>query len=477
MVGHLWRVRLGSEAEIIAPVSRERSAVRKRLAAGFGVNIFSRGVGTLIQVLSVPIFLKHWGAPLYGEWILLNSVPSYFALSDVGFGSTAGNEMTMLMAAGKQEEALDVFQSVLALTTVISATVGALFMVLVWFLPFQHWLHTYSISTRETKLVILLLVLSTLLSMQETLYQAAFRCVAKYAYGTFLKSLILLGSFVAVSGTVLAGGSVLETAEVYFAVNAVGTLLLWIALRREVTWLRFGIAHARKSTLKRLLTPSVSFLALPIGQSMNLTGTLLVVGHVLGPVAVVVFSTARTVSRTAVQFMMMISNTIWPELSIAVGAEDWALARAIHRRACQISIGCGVAIVAVMALIGPWIWRHWTLHKVPTDTLLLDMMLLLVIFSSLWLTSITVLLATNRHQQITALYLTVTSMTLAAAWPLSQHFGLRGAAFALIVCEMVLSTTVLRKSLIFLGDDFPSFAKSMFSIPRLRRTEVMEETA
>ena len=101
----------------MTPVSREPSAVRRRLAAGFGVNIFSRGVATLIQVLSVPIFLRHWGIDLYGEWLLLNSVPSYFALSDVGFGSTAGNEMTMLMAAGRQDEALDVFQSVLALTT------------------------------------------------------------------------------------------------------------------------------------------------------------------------------------------------------------------------------------------------------------------------------------------------------------------------------------------------------------------------
>jgi O-antigen/teichoic acid export membrane protein len=466
---------LGGEEETIAPVSRERSAVQKRLAAGFGVNIFSRGVGTLIQVLSVPIFLKHWGAPLYGEWILLNSVPSYFALSDVGFGSTAGNEMTMLMAAGRQDEALDVFQSVLALTTVVSAALGALFLALVWFLPFQRWLHTYSLSPHDTKLVILLLVLSTLLSMQETLYQAAFRCVAKYVYGTFLKSLVLLGSFVAVSGTVLFGGSVLQTAEVYFGVNAVGTLLLWVALRREVPWLRFGFAHARWVTLKRLLGPSLSFFAMPIGQSLNITGILMVVGHVLGPVAVVVFSTARTVSRTAVQFMMMISNTIWPEMSIAVGAQDWALARSIHRRACQISTGCGVAIVAVMSVVGPWIWGHWTLHKVPTDTLLLDMMLLLVIFSSLWLTSITVLLATNRHQQITAVYLTVTSLTLAAAWPLSRHFGLRGAAAALIVCEMVLATTVLRTSLRFLGDNFGDFARSMFSVPKLKRTEVREE--
>ena len=452
-----------------APVSREPLAVQRRLAAGFGVNVFSRGVATLIQVVSVPIFLRHWGTDLYGEWLLLNSIPSYFAQSDIGFGSTAGNEMTMLMAVGRQDEALDVFQSVLALTTVISSTLGALFMALVWFLPFDRWLHTYSIGRNETKLVVLLLVLSTLLSMQETLYQAAFRCVSKYVLGTFLKSLILLGSFLAVSGVVLFGGDVLLTAGVYFGVNAVGTLLLWIALKREVPWIRFGFEHARWATLKRLSGPAVSFLALPVGGVLNLQGMLLVVGHVLGPVAVVIFSTARMVSRVAIQFMNMISNTIWPEMSTAVGAEDWPLARAIHRRACQISMVSGWAIVLAMAIVGPWIWRHWTLHAFPTDTVLLDLMLLLVVFSSLWLTSLTALAATNRHQRVAMVYLIVTSVSLAAAWALTRRFGLRGTAVALIGGELFMAMTVLRASLRFLGDTFGGFARSMFSLPKLRR--------
>jgi O-antigen/teichoic acid export membrane protein len=460
---------LGSEVKS-APVSRERSAVRRRLAAGFGVNIFSRGVATLIQLVSVPIFLRHWGTDLYGAWLLLNSIPSYFALSDIGFGSTAGNEMTMLMAAGRREEALDVFQSVLALTTVVSSALGALFLLLVWFLPFDSWLHIGAISRYDTRLVVLLLVLSTLLSMQETLYQAAFRCVAKYVYGTFLKSLILLVSFLAVTAGVLCGGNVVLTAAVYFGINAVGTLLLWVALRREVPWIRFGFAHARWQTLKRLALPSVSFMALPVGNSLNLQGMLLVVGHVLGPVAVVIFSTARTVSRVAVQFMMMISNTIWPEMSTAVGAQDWQLARAIHRRACQVSMASGLAIVVAMLAIGPWIWRRWTVHQFPTDTVLLDLMLLLVIFSSLWLTSMTALTATNRHQRVALAYLVITSLSLALAWALARSSGLRGVAVALIGGEILMALIVLRSSLRFLDDSFGAFARSLFSLPRLRRS-------
>ncbi len=439
------------------------------MAAGFGVNIFSRAVSTLIQVVSVPIFLKHWGVDLYGEWLLLNSIPSYFSLSDIGFGSVAGNEMTMLMAANKQEEAQDVFQSVLALTTVLSGSVAFVFLSLVWFLPLQRWLHVTNISRHDTNMVVMLLGISILLSIQETLFQAAFRCVHRYAYGTFLKSLIQLGSFTGVSVVVLMDGGVVYAAAAFCIINAAGTLLLWIMLRQSVPWIRYGISHARMSTLKRLTNPAIAYMAFPIGNALNLQGMLIVVGSVLGPGPVVIFSTARTVSRTAIQFMSMINNTVWPEMSSAVGADDWVLARSLHRRSCQISMALALGIVVSLAVVGPTIWRHWTVNQFATDSVLLDLMLLLVFFSSLWSTSSVALAATNRHQKLAATYMIATSCSLGVAWVMAHYFGLRGVAYALIGGEIFMASNVLRASLKFLGDTFSGFTTSMLSIPRFGR--------
>ena len=127
--------------------STSMSNLKRRLVAGFGANTFSRLSTTLTQILSVPVFLTHWGAHLYGEWILLNAIPVYFGLSDVGFGSVAGNEMTMLAAAGNLAEALVVFQSVWVLTTVISSLVAFLLMGAIWFVPFDRWLQVNALST------------------------------------------------------------------------------------------------------------------------------------------------------------------------------------------------------------------------------------------------------------------------------------------------------------------------------------------
>ena len=109
------------------------------------------------------------------------------------------------------------------------------------------------------------------------------------------------------------------------------------------------------------------------------------------------------------------------------------------------------------------------MHQFATDRVLLDLMLLLVVFSSLWFTSSVALAATNRHQKLAVTYLVATSASLAGAWALTRWFGLRGAAVALIGGEIYMAIHVLRASLAFLGDTFPGFMASMLSVPRLGR--------
>src|ERR1700721_1446553 len=122
-------------------------SLKRRLIVGFGANTFSRLSITLTQIFSVPVFLSHWGVHLYGEWILLNTIPSYLGLSDVGFGSVAGNEMTMLAAAQNFEQALVVFQSVWVLTTVITSLLGLLLIATVWLLPLGTGVHIHAMRS------------------------------------------------------------------------------------------------------------------------------------------------------------------------------------------------------------------------------------------------------------------------------------------------------------------------------------------
>ena len=200
----------------------------------------------------------------------------------------------------------------------------------------------------------------------------------------------------------------------YALTNALGVFALWILLRREVPWIRFGVEHARWSAIRRLTSPALSFMSFPVVNALNLQGILVVIGHAMGPIAVVTFNTARTISRSASQGMNLINNSIWPEMSTAFGMGDMDLARKLHRRACQISILLCLSITAAITLFGNWIWKVWTVGKVPTDSVLLYIMLLQTLLSSFWFTSMVVPMAINKHQRMARATLVATSLALLA---------------------------------------------------------------
>jgi len=242
-----------------------------------------------------------------------------------------------------------------------------------------------------------------------------------------------------------------------------------IMVRREIPWIRYGWSHARFAEIRRLAAPAFAFMAFPIGNAFNLQGTLMAVGYALGPTSVVIFGTARTVSRVALQIVQMVNNTFWPEMSSAFGQNDIALTRTLHRRACQMALIIAVVIVATMMTLGPWFLTHWTGGHVPPSRGLVGILLLVVIANSLWSTSSTLLAAVNQHQRLAAWYLFGTSVTVILTYLLAKHLGLYWAAASLLVSELVMNLYVLPATLRLSHDTPAAFLASMFHWPRSLR--------
>ncbi|HEX3940449.1 MAG TPA: lipopolysaccharide biosynthesis protein [Acidobacteriaceae bacterium] len=442
--------------------SQWADGLRKRLAYGLLSNFFSKAVTTLSQLIGVPIFLHFWGVKLYGEWILLNTIPTYLGLSDMGFGSAAGNEMTILEAQGKRDEVITTFQSVWLLLTAISLIVGVVVFLVVPVIPLAHWLGFTQMTSRDTTIVTLLLTVVLVLSMQEQLFQCAFRCVGKYAYGTSIKAAIQFLSFVGLAIAVALRANVIDAAIAYAAVNCCGTLAIWLLLRREIPWIRLGWKYARFSVIRSLASAAFSFMGLPVSYAISLQGILFVVNANLGAAGVVVFGVTRAASRFALQMLLTINNAVWPELSAAYGAGDLPLTRRLHRRACQAAFAISWLIVLFTVVAGPWVIRVWT-HKdvVPSRTLLL-LMLAVVVIQSFWMTSATLLYAINRHQKLSVLYLLGTSASLLLAIYLTRIAGVDGAALSMVVSELVMVLYVLPATLGLVEDTPREFFLAMF---------------
>jgi O-antigen/teichoic acid export membrane protein len=445
----------------------------RRLLVGFATNIVSKAASTVMQLIQVPVLFHFWGRTMFGVWGVLTALPWYLAFQNTGFGSVAGNEMTMLMARKDQDGALRVFQSCWWLISLMLGVTGALMCVALWLLPMAKLLNLEAISEQDTSWVLFWLGIAVLFGQLENLLQSAYRCVARYSYGNFLKSCLSLAAFCAQMAPVVMGYGPRTTAKVFALANITVTLILCVKVKLDIPWINYGWGHASIKEIKRLTRPSLAFMGFPLGNAFNIQGSQMAVNYALGPDAVAIFIPARTVSRLALQVVEMVKNTVWPELSIAFGAGNFELVRTLHRRACQIALFVSLGVVAAVATLGPTFLHKWTLGKVPSSPGLVDLLLVVVVFYSLWSTSSTLVAAINMHERLATVYAIATGCTVVITYFAARQFGLFGAAGSLLLSELVMDVYVLPSSLKIAHDTWGGFLGAMMHYPQTLRPRAL----
>jgi O-antigen/teichoic acid export membrane protein len=441
------------------------SQTQRRLIVGFITTLISKAASTIIQLVQVPVLFHYWGQTLFGVWMILTALPSYLAFQNAGFGSVAGNEMTMLMARDEQDKALAVFQSCWWLISLLMGVTGVVMCIALYYLPMAHLLNLESISEHDTSWALFWLGISVLFGQLEQLLQSAYRCITRYSYGNFLKSCLTLAAFGVQLVPVMMGYGPRTVAMVYALANIAVTLILCVKVKLDIPWISYGWSHASMSEIKRLTRPSLAFMGFPLGNAFNIQGSQMAVNYALGPDAVAIFIPARTVSRLALQVVEMVKNTVWPELSIAFGAGNYDLVRTLHRRACQIALFVSLAVVFVVAVFGPTFLHKWTLGKVPSSPGLVGMLLVVVVFYSLWSTSSTLVAAINLHERLAMVYSVATGITVVLTYFAARHYGLYGAAASLLLSEIIMDAYVLPSSLKIAHDTYGGFFRALVHYP------------
>jgi O-antigen/teichoic acid export membrane protein len=381
--------------------------------------------------------------------------------------------MTMLMARKEQEAALSVFQSCWWLISLVLGVTGAAMSLALWLLPMGRLLHVEAISEHDVSWVLFWLGLAVLFGQLEQLLQSAYRCIARYSYGNFMKSCLSLAAFGVQLVPVVMGYGPRTTAMVFALANITVTLIFCIMVKRDIPWISYGWSHASFKEIKRLTRPSLAFMGFPLGNALNIQGSQLAVNYAMGADAVAIFGTARTVSRLALQAVEMVKNMVWPELSIAFGAGNMELVRALHRRAVQIALFISLSVVVIVATLGPMFLHRWTLGKVPSSPGLVGLLLVVVVFYSLWSTSSTLVAAINLHERLATVYTFATGVTVVVTYFAARRYGLFGAAGSLLLSELIMDAYVLPSSLRIAQDTWGGFMGAMLHYPQSLRPRAL----
>jgi len=413
-------------------MSLKRRLFGNIIAAGGSV-----GWSAIMQLVSVPVLLPLWGAERYGSWLMLTTIPSYFALSDFGFAAAATSEMTMLIARGERDAALVTFQSLWRLIFTVIAVILTLTspLLIIGLLAdgSSPWWQAHSVT-------LFILIAYAGATQCSRIVLAAHRSSGHYALGTMVYDVIQFVEGMIVLLLAFLGSGFAVCAAGYLAVRLCNSVIMALLLKRNVPWMQIGIAHAHTGELKRLLQSAIAAMTIPVALAINIQGMILVVGSMISPVAAAVLGPVRTVSRVAVQAVGIINRASMPEVSTAHSqGSQVSLEKLVRLNLLSVAVILLPGVI-LFACFGVSLVRLWTYgHIVPTVGFIV-LMAIATFFNGCWTFASNMLLAINKLVQFSRRLMFVSVGVIAVAVPAARYYGLIGVATALVVAEF---TTVV----------------------------------
>lgn len=409
------------------------ASANRRFRLNILANGFSRLNATLIQLFGTPLFLVFWGVDLYGEWLLLATIPTYLMLGDVGFSGVAQNEMSIRTSAGDRAAALRIFKAAFIFLILIFVLGAGLVAGALWFVPFETWFNFSKLDHQAAWLVVVWLLVKLAATQIIGLVIGVFRAEGRNAQGITHYNVTVLGQYVIMITAVGLGVSPENVAAIDAFLSVLVLAVFWRFGKR--LWPDLGVfgANLRAGEIRRLVRPSLAFFGCTMSQALVLQGSTTLVGVLLGPQAVVVFNTMRTLTRIPQQVVETVANSLGPEMSLAHGASDLETMRRLYRQAIALNIWSAAAVCVVLMVAGQPFYEFWTRGEVIWDSSLFLGLLVVVCTGALYHSGMVLILSINKAEMIAPTMLISSALTLVVAVPLVQTLGVMGMAVALVV--------------------------------------------
>jgi len=445
----------------------QKVPIINRIIKGIGAGAFGQVITILVQLIGVPILLHYWGTQLYGEWLILSAIPAYLSMVDLGFTQSAANDMTSRVARGDRNGSLTIFQSLSALVYAIILAGSFISALLLAFFPIER-LHITTVTNNDVRWILWLLALSVLFQLADGVCHAGFRSHGEYAFHKFFSSLTIFLQQVALWISAIFGYGPVLAALLMFLIRVISVISLTFILFTRHKSVQPGIKFVDFNVLSSLITPALANVALPLAQGINIQGMVLVVGALLGPIAVVIFSTLRTLSRFALQMVLTISYAFEPELAAALGKDDKKELKRLFFINQRLGFSMAFGTLLSLFFLGSWIINLWTHGNVTMNTTLFNWLLLSAFASVIWYGGFNLLKSGNFHIKLALWYVFVSLIAIVFAFILAKVTNqLSNIGLSLVVMDSLMVVYVYKSVAHFLNSSYSEMIRESFNLKLL----------
>jgi O-antigen/teichoic acid export membrane protein len=415
------------------------------LLSSIGANVAGQAAMAVAQLAVVPAFALHWGTARYGVWLMLFTLPSYLLMADLGLTSAAANDITAAVARGEREAAAASFRAMRGAVRAVAGAVALLALLLPRAMP--ALLAPIAAATgNEAAAVVTAIGLYGALGLLNGTAAAGLRATGGYALSGYLIAAGFLAEAATALGLLAGSAGMAPLAIGYLAVRAAASLLLQVALHRRAPWLARAPRGRMAPEWRRLARPALAVAALPLAQAASLQGTVLAIGLAAGTGAVPAFTALRTLSRVAVQAILLVNHAVLPAVTTAWATGNRARLATLVTLSHRATLLCAAPGALLLLAAGRPLVERWTGGALHPSMALVAAMAGVTLLNALWQPASNLLVALNRQEDFAWLYAGVAVAALALAVPLAAWAGAAGAALALLSGDAILLARIVRLS-------------------------------
>jgi O-antigen/teichoic acid export membrane protein len=355
-------------------------------------------------------------------------------MADVGMLQLAGNEMMMAMGRSNVAEANRVFQSAQLFMTIVCVLLGVLLTAVALWGPLPDFI------TADQRIAMVALFYTVLLSMFGGLSDAVFKATGRFGFGLMLNYVIRLLEWAGNIAGLFLLGNFAGVAIMGLLVRLVGTGVGIFIAQSGDHGLKWGTAYASKKEIRKMLGPALSFMAFPLANALSFQGMTLLVGALMGPASVAIFSTYRTIARIAVQVTGIFSISLWPEFGRLFGQGGSRALESLYRHSALLGAVQALGLSALLYFIWPSLLEVWTHGRIALERSLMSWMLVYAAVAGVYHVPRVLLQSTNQHVSLAGWALVAGVLSVILGWGFGVLWQLDGVAAAMLVSEALIAS-------------------------------------
>jgi O-antigen/teichoic acid export membrane protein len=406
-----------------------------RILKMFGALSANTMLMLVTQLLLPPAFLHYYGVKMYGEWIVLSGTLSYLSTLNFGITTYASNQLTMLRKRGDTDEYRKLQGSTLALLLCL-LLIGLAVVCSVFLLPLGRLLHLTAMSKTDVTITAFFLGLQMLMNILAGYVSSLFMVIEQAHRGlSWAIARVFAATVVCFTLTLFRVDFRYLAVGQFVAVLAI-TLLSLYDLKRRLGHLPLGLQGANWATAIGTLKPSGMFAMIFAQQMLVYQVPVNILQWILGPSAVVLFNTCRTVFSAARQALASITNAIAPEITFSYANRDMKKMLYIFHQSEKVVFG-GIPIANLgVFLFAPIIVRVWLHRPALFDLHTYGLMALISAAISMRDHKQFFQFSTNMHKRLSIIVFFGNLIMIACSIPLIRLFGLYGFLCVWLISEV-----------------------------------------